>query len=276
MIAAASLVLVSVLSLAIYFSIGNKIVVPVAVKPSSSATEIVWSTDESGETIATEVVIVPDGTRPTEPKSGIAQTIESIFGTRDNTLPTTAPDTDHGRMTPTTKTSPIDGRSDPMQSTDTSTQGDEPQKPTQPPTEEPEPVEPTEPPDNPPVPTEPPEDPPDPTEPPDDPPNPTESPYKDVISDLVYIGEIPDGSVIYCWLYDDHSHRRMYENDAYTEMFYAEVTPLDDGYAFLDYTPKAHGVDLPYAGHYQYLWYLSEDGGHTGKRLYLGDIYLNN
>ena len=271
-IAAASLVLVSVLSLIVYFLIGNKINVPVAVKPASSATEIIRSTDENGETVATEIVIVPDGTQPTESKSGIARIIESIFGTRDNTAPTTAPDNGRGRTTPTTKTSPTDGRTDPTQSADTSTQGTEHQKPTQPPTEEPEPVEPTEPPDDPPDPTEPPGE--VPIEPPDDPPEPTESPYKDSISDLVYIGEIPDGSVIYCWLY--YNNWRMYNDDAYSSMFYADVTPLGDGYAFLDYMPKAHGVDLPNAGHYQYVWYLSYDGSHNGRRLSSGDVYLNN
>ena len=281
-IAAVSLVLVSALSLIVYFLIGNKINVPIAVKPSPSATEIVWSTDENGETVATEVIIVPDGNNdqdgmtPTEPKSVIAQIIESIFGTRDTTDPTTAPDTDRGRTSPTTKTSPTDGKTDPTQSADTPTQGHEPAKPTQPPTEEPEPIEPTEPYDDPPEPTVPmePPGPEDPTEPPDDPPNPTESPYKDVISDLVYIGEIPDGSVIYCWLY--YNNWRMYNDDAYTAMFYADVTPLGDGYAFLDYMPKAHGVDLPVAGHYQYVWYLSYDGSHNGRRLSSGDVYLNN
>ena len=68
----------------------------------------------------------------------------------------------------------------------------------------------------------------------------------------------------------------MYEDDAYTAMFYADVTPLGDGYAFLDYTPKAHGVVLPESGRYRYLWYLSEDGGHTGHRLTEGYAYLNN
>ena len=294
-VAAASLVLVSALSLLLYLNFGVK--PPVEVKPSAPATEIVWSTDENGETIATEIVVVPDsttgqdGTQPTEPKSGIQQLIEQIFGT-ENPSPTTAPDSgsDRGRTNPTTKPNPIDGdRTNPTTKpgsneggkTDPPTKPDPlnpPALPTQPP-DDPEPVEPTEPPDDPePVETtEPPDDPPDPTEPPDvEPVEPTEPPYTDTISDLVYIGEIPDGSVIYCWLYDDNTHRRMYEYDAYTTMFYAEVTPLGDGYASLSYTPKAHGVDLPYKGHYQYLWYLSFDGGYTGRRLYLGDINLNN
>lgn len=290
-IAAASLVLVSVLSLIVYFLIGNKIDKPITIKPSSSATEIVWSTDENGETVATEVVIVPDGhndqddTSPTEAKSGLARFFERLFGIEDNTSPTTVTGSDSNKTSTTDKTSPNDDRSD----SSAPPQGWKPAVPTLPPMEAPtlaptevpmeaptESYDPPDPWDDPLEPTAPPDDPDDSTEPPDEPPVPTESLYKDIISDLVYIGDIPDGSVIYCWLYDDITHYRMYEDDAYTEMFYAEITPLGDGYAFLDYMPKAHGVDLPYAGHYQYLWYLSEDGGHTGRRLYRGDIYLNN
>lgn len=286
-IAAASLVLVSVLSLIVYFLIGNKIDVPVAMKPSKSATEIVWSTDENGETVATEVIIVPDGhndpngTTPTEPKSGLERFIESIFGPRDNTAPTTAA-SDRGRTTPTTKTSPTEGGRrnpiSPSQGAVTPTQGDQPiVSPTEAPVEPTESYDvPVEPWDDPPDPTEPPDEPTEAPKPPDDPPAPTVSPYTDTISDLVYIGDIPDGSVIYCWLYDDISHCRMYEDDAYTEMFYAEVTPLGDGYALLTYTPKAHGVVLPESGSYRYLWYLSEDGSHTGRRLKDGHAYLNN
>ena len=271
-IAAASLVLVSALSLLLYLSFGVK--PPVEVKSSDYATEIVWSTDENGETVATEIVIIPEGetrsdgtyqngTQPTEAKSDIERLIEEIFGTGDTSATTPTGNGRGGRTNPTTKTNPTDGKTNPSQSDDTPTQGDKPEVPTQPP-DEPEPVALTESPD----------DPPDPTEPPPD--MPWEPVYTDTIYDTVYIGEIPDGSVIYCWLYDDNTHRRMYEYDAYTEMFYAEVTPLGDGYASLRYTPKAHGVDLPYAGHYQYLWYLSYDGSRNGRRLYLGDINLNN
>lgn len=286
-IAAASLVLVSVLSLIVYFLIGNKINVPVAVKPASSATEIVWSTDENGETVATEIVIVPDGTQPTESKSGIARIIESIFGTRDNTAPTTAPDNGRGRTTPTTKTSPTDGRTDPTQSADTSTQGHEPQKPTQPPTEEPvEPTEPTEPYDAPPEPTEPPDDPPEPW---DDPPDPTTAPeepteppavkpteppvqptqpptedpdpearyYHDSITDNIPVSDIPEGSTLYIRLIDSRG-KQLGDPDWYSDQHRVTVVNWGERFVSISYTPKDYGI-IPQRGFYRYKLY-NQDG----------------
>lgn len=113
---AASLVLVSALSLALFLTMGSKSPIAVKSAPQSSATEIVWSTDEYGETVATEIVVVADnqnGTEPTEAKSGIVRFFERLFGIEDNTAPTTAfgqrggaentSPTTRGRTNPTTK-----------------------------------------------------------------------------------------------------------------------------------------------------------------------------
>lgn len=91
---AASLVLVTALSIALFLSMGSK--PPIAVKSDSKpdSTQIVWSTDEYGATVATEVVVIPkdgdrDGTQPTEKRSAIEQFFENVFGTDDRTTPTT-------------------------------------------------------------------------------------------------------------------------------------------------------------------------------------------
>ena len=147
---AASLLLVSALSVALFLSFGTGS--PVKVKSSPSATEIVWSTDAFGETVATEVVIVSenpdsstndgekqDHTLPTEPKSAITSVIDRIFGT-DHTAPTTATGSDRsGRTSPATKNSPTEnGKTSPTNKPDPS-EGDRPTEqqapvPTEPPT----------------------------------------------------------------------------------------------------------------------------------------------
>ena len=91
---AASLVLVTALSISLFLSMGSK--PPIAVKSDSKpdSTQIVWSTDEYGATVATEVVVIPkdgdpNGTAPTEKRSAIEQFFENVFGTVDRTTPTT-------------------------------------------------------------------------------------------------------------------------------------------------------------------------------------------
>ena len=138
-IAAASLVLVSALSLLLYLNFGVK--PPVEVKSSAPATEIVWSTDENGETIATEIIVVDDsttgqdGTQSTEPKSPIEQLIEQIFGT-ENTSPTSA--AGRGRADPKKKTNPTEGgRINPTAKTDPTQSPLSTEKPEESPTTEP-------------------------------------------------------------------------------------------------------------------------------------------
>ena len=62
---AASLVLVTALSISLFLSMGSK--PPIAVKSDSKpdSTQIVWSTDEYGATVATEVVVIPKDGDPT-------------------------------------------------------------------------------------------------------------------------------------------------------------------------------------------------------------------
>lgn len=122
---AASVMLVTALSIALFLSMGSK--PPVATKSDSKpdATQIVWSTDEYGATVATEVIVVPDAQnddQPTEHKSGITRFFENIFGGSDPTAPPSGSDpsgrvsptakpggSDAGKSAPTAKTPPSEG-----------------------------------------------------------------------------------------------------------------------------------------------------------------------
>jgi|GEM_PF-955310 len=98
--AAASLILVSALSVALFLSMNNA---PVPVKPNSkqASTEIVWSTDANGETVATEVVIVPDTADRQDPTQA-SESPSRLSPERDPDAPA-APtsSTENGRRTPT-------------------------------------------------------------------------------------------------------------------------------------------------------------------------------
>ncbi len=90
---AASMVLVTALSISLFLSMGSK--PPIAVKSDSKpdSTQIVWSTDEYGATVATEVVSVPDdgnqnGAHPSEKPSASSQSVENALGGGDRTSPT--------------------------------------------------------------------------------------------------------------------------------------------------------------------------------------------
>ena len=193
---AASLALVSALSIALFLSFGNK--PPVAVR--STSTEIVWSTDENGATVATEIVVVPadddrqDSTEPTGAKSGIARLIERLFGTESNPSPTTA--TGSGRRNPTTIPNPTE-------------RGKSFVKPTE--SEKPDPVIPTLPTEHPNLPvTETPTEPlyEEPTEQPWLPDNPTESDWEDpttspwAMQSSIYVSliidDVPQDELLYC------------------------------------------------------------------------------
>lgn len=104
---AASLLLVTALSVGLFLSMGGKTPVPVKPDAKPSATEIIWSTNASGETVATEVVPA-DGQvqpHPTEQKSTLQRLIDRVLGTGDAPSPTTAPGTDR-RDAPSPTTSP--------------------------------------------------------------------------------------------------------------------------------------------------------------------------
>lgn len=299
---AASLMLVTALSIALYLSMGNK--PPVTVKPNSkpSATEIIWSTDENGETVATEVVIIPDpdeqqnATQPTEKKSPVAQFFERIFGGTDPTAPTPSP-TESGRRSPNQKPAPTEKGKPSPTAKDTPTEKDDlPVESTDPPysttapteiiIEEPPTVTPWE--DSTTSPTESgdviihgpggwdvteaPWDP-DATEPTPKPtqPKPTQSKYKDSvrISASVYsISKInQDGGVVYCRIYDDNGN--VYgDGDLYSDQHLATLTLTFDG-GSLSYSPRDHGI-LPEDGYYHFEFYTR-----AGRSLSKGNAYLS-
>ncbi|MBQ3265414.1 MAG: hypothetical protein IJH07_06525 [Ruminococcus sp.] len=310
--AAASLVLVTALSLALVFATGGK--TPVIVKPSSTdnalSTEIVWSTNTSGETVATEIVIVPadpdrqDSTQPTEPKSGIAQFFERIFGGSDHTAPTNSPNpTSSGSVSPTTKPQATETGGRPAATTPSPTNSGKTDptakpsptvpavRPTELPTEEDieEPTEggvipngphgwdsteaPTEgqssptatPWENPTEPTW--EDPTTPTEP-----KSTESRYKESVN-VYYVSAFTvsainrEGGVVYCRIYD--SDGNLYgDSDLYSDQHVATLT-LTYNSRTLSYTPRDYGI-LPEDGCYRYEFYTG-----SGKSLVTGSAYLS-
>ena len=304
---AASLVLVSALSVGLFLTIGGKS--PVAVKPSS--TEIVWTTDANGETVATEIVVVPadndrqDGTQPTEQKSGIVRFFERIFGIDDNTAPTTAPGsgrggrtspTESGRTVPTTKQVPTESGTPSVKPTESDDPAEPPTEATtedngeviihgpggweyEKPTKSPDPtISPTESPA--PHPTTPPTATPwvNPTEPswenPTTPaqPNPTQSRYKESIV-INYVSTFTisainkDGGAVYCRIYDS-SGNSYGDSDRYSDQHLAALSLTYDSRT-LSYTPRDYGI-LPEDGYYSYEFYTR-----SGKSLITGNAYLS-
>lgn len=293
---AASLVLVSALSLALFLTMGSK--PPVTVKPSS--TEIVWSTDEHGATVATEIVVVPaqeehqSGTEPTEQKSGVIQFFERILGIEDNTSPTTKPSpTEGGRIVPTTKQEPTESKKPVIKPTESGKPAELPteaptedngeviingpggwvyEKPTEEPPEDAT-TEPTEGENVPPTstpwvsPSEPSwEDPPSPTVP-----KPTQSRYKASVSLSVSVYTVSminkEGGVVYCRIYDS-SGNSYGDSDRYSDQHLAALTLTYDSRT-LSYTPRDYGI-LPEDGYYSYEFYTR-----SGKSLITGNAYLS-
>lgn len=292
---AATLVLVSALSIALSLTMGRP---PVSVKPDGtlSATEIIWSTDEYGATVATEVVVVPDGSTdqsgasPTEAKSVITRMIERLFGTESNPSPTTAPGSGRGgRTNPTVKPSPTGGDTPSLSPTEPAVE-----KPTATPTEDdgvipngpggwdyekptlaPQPYSTTAPTESPwaypteqawaPYPTEPGWHP-----RPTDPPKPTQSPYKASISITVSNFTVSsinnDGGVVYCRIYDS-SGNSYGDSDLYSAQHLASLSV--GSRRTLSYSPRDYGI-LPEDGYYSYEFYTR-----SGKSLVSGNAYLS-
>lgn len=292
---AASLVLVSALSLALFLTMGNK--PPVAVKSGTktSSTEIVWTTDANGETVATEVVVIPaddeaqDGAQPTEAKPGIVRFFERLFGTEDTTDPTSAPGqsggnantspTTSGRTYPTTKPNPTES-GDPAE---TPTEGSHSPTTAAAPTEEETEDEgiipngpngwnvtepdPTASPWHELDPTESEWDPDQPTEAPA--PKPTQSPFKPTVSVNVSSFAVSsinrDGGVVYCRIYDDNGNQYG-DSDRFSDQHIATLTL---GHRTLSYTPRDYGI-LPADGTYNYEFYTK-----SGKMLVKGSAKLS-
>lgn len=142
---AASLVLVTALSLSLFLTMGSK--PPISVKSDSKydSTQIVWSTDEHGATVATEVIVVPDAQsedQSTEHKSGITRFFENLFGITDPTTPPSGSDpSDRGRISPTAKPGGSGGKSAPTEKRSPYEGGGSSVTPTDPPHDDPKPID---------------------------------------------------------------------------------------------------------------------------------------
>lgn len=260
--AAAGIVLVSILSVILYFAVGSN--PPVSVKPSSVGnslpTEVIWSTDAYGETVATEYVVVPDGSAPQNGTSPAAGTIGRAADPTDSPNTAAAPATTaSGSPSSTEKPSatessastsqPNDNGDDPVPTEakpDSVTEPDLPYEPT-PLTEAPcFPDNPT----NPPRPT----DPPHPTDPP-----PTEDPdpdakyYRNTIETIVNVGEIPQGSPLYLKLIDGHGNL-LGDPDLFSDQHRVNVVWWQGSSVKISYTPKDYGI-IPKRGYYRYKIY---------------------
>ena len=265
---AASLVLVTALSISLFLSIGSK--PPIAVKSNSKpdSTQIVWSTDEYGATVATEVVVIPkdgdrDGTQPTEKRSAIEQFFENVFGTDDRTTPTT-PSGQNGASSQNggTPQSPSAAPQDPTAA---------PSPVTPDPTAAPRPIEtdpPHEPETAPPVelPTTAPWE-----RPPDEP---TEPPvYHATITSSIFkptygLGE-KDTIPVYCKILSTDKSVLYGDPDLYSEQHRAIITENNPGTLKFAYTPADLGI-LPADGKY-YCEFYDENG----RRLRYGTMYLS-
>lgn len=248
---AASVMLVTALSIALFLSMGSK--PPVATKSDSKpdATQIVWSTDEYGATVATEVVVVPDAqndTQSTEQKSGIARFFENLFGGSDPTTPTASdgqvgsvPSDDwHGKTPQSPTVSPQQPTAAPQPVETDPPRETEADPPAVPPTEEPW--------DNP---SEPSWD--DPTQAPT-PPKPTQSPYQSTIRNTFssFSDRYITGQTIYCRVYglDGTEYG---DSDRYSAQHIASLSYSGGRYTAA-YSPCDHGI-LPTDGKYRYEFY---------------------
>ena len=265
---AASLVLVTALSISLFLSMGSK--PPIAVKSDSKpdSTQIVWSTDEYGATVATEVVVIPgdgdrDGTAPTEKRSAIEQFFENVFGTVDRTTPTT-PSGQNGASSQNggTPQSPSAAPQDPTAA---------PSPVTPDPTAAPRPIE-TDPPHEPE--TAPPEEPPT-TAPWERPPDePTEPPvYHATITSSIFkptygLGE-KDTIPVYCKILSTDKSVLYGDPDLYSEQHRAIITENNPGTLKFAYTPADLGI-LPADGKY-YCEFYDENG----RRLRYVTMYLS-
>ena len=193
--AAASLILVSALSIALFLSMNNA---PVPVKPNSkqASTEIVWSTDANGETVATEIVIVPD-TADRQNATQASASPSRLSPDRDPDDPTAPTSSaESGRRSPTESGKPSQATEKPVP-TDPSAY---PAAPTVPPTEqeEPDPSEPAWEPPTAPPPTEAPREPS--TDPNWEPPTEEEWATIDHLGTYFNNDRIPQDGKIYCKL----------------------------------------------------------------------------
>lgn len=271
---AATLVLVTALSIALFLSMGNK--PPTSVKPDSDpdSTQIVWSTDEYGATIATEVIVVPDAQnddQTADQKPGIVRLFEKLFGVTDPTTPPSGSDpSGRGRVSSTAKPGGSGSGSSAPTEKQSPSQGGSSITPTEPSQDDPTPIDqPTDTPWEDPTttpwegstiaPTEQPWE--NPTEaswiPPTytpTPPKPTQNPYKSTIINTFspFSNQFITGQTIYCRVYGlDGSEYG--DSNRYSAQHIAVVSYSGDRYT-ATYSPSAYGI-LPANGKYRYEFY---------------------
>lgn len=227
--AAASLVLISALSLTVYFLFGNKHDTPFAVAPSSQS--VITPSSPTGESDS-DPTGEHDPTEPTEARSGLQKLIDALFpkpsqdttGTSDpNTTPnkkSTKPDT----VKPTAPSSNGNTTPSPTQYNHGQSKTDPTDMPTEP--DENPPVQPTEPPADPPCNEEPTDDPDDPWwwEPEIPTEGDVELPWLGPITVTVYIDSdiVSDDSRVFCKVYDQ-SGTRLGSSDLYDSSHMAEL-----------------------------------------------------
>ena len=278
---AASLMLVTALSIALFLSMGNKPPVSVKSDAKPDATQIVWSTDKYGATVATEIVVVTnDGnqssTQPTEKKSSGTRFRERVFGDDDPTSPTTP--SGQGGSARTSLTPPRDQRGSAPSATEHDRTSQPPSPVTPSPTIAPPPIETVSPREtevDPPVeqPTIAPWEPPTvtPWMPPSE--EPTEPPiYYATITSAIFkptygLGE-KDTIPVYCKILSSNRSILYGDDDLYSEQHRAIITANNSGTLKFSYTPADHGI-LPADGKYYYEFY-----DENGRRLSHGIMHL--
>lgn len=286
--AAASLMLITVLSIIVYFSFGNKADNFIHPAPSPHASTPSEQGREDGtETKNDGTEHVPgDTVNPPDPSVGYFPfgTGLGLPGGNSGPSPTVKPNTPRATQPPGSSEQPK-ATEQPGKPSPT-TRPLEPQAPTEPPVVSPDP---TEPPGEELQPIEEPAtEPPDPvacTESGDEPaltptqPEPTinfDHLYQDSIVETVYVGTLEEGDKIYVLLYDEkNNYKRLGDKDAYSDRHLAQVTPLDNGYALIRYTPKDYGI-LPRRGHYSFRIILKKLDPPSKTILWDNSAYLNN
>lgn len=275
--AVASLVLVSVLSLVLYFSIGNKINTPIAVAPSSqSATTPSARGEGSGGAIPNES---PDGSEDEKSPSALRQLIDSIFGKSDETQnsasPTTVMPTENSRGGAIAQPTEASRRNPPQSATEKTgvTPSESGQQPAQPPvtptdperppvapTEwDPELIEPTDPPGEGGTPQDP-----DPTE--GDEPG-YEKPAPIDFYEWSDLSRLPEDRVIYCKIYDNYG-RLLGSGNLYDSEHVAQIERITGDRALLRYTTPEDMIW--YSDYYNYVFY-----DQNGKLLAQGQEYVH-
>lgn len=256
---AASLVLVTLLSLAIYFLSGNKIdhsMLPVT-SPQSTAPS------EQGRGYGSQTVDgnTPDGTLPVPENDTVRQLRDGVISPVDEQgNDSAASSTPQGAVKPSASGGQQDsGTSDNSTNPISPGASEPPANPIVPdPTAAPATQAPMPSPTEPPyvTPTEPryyppPWEPVEPTDSGDDPPEPIEYPTQPEPKNYCYGYFHYDGGDLYCWIEDENGNR-MGDSDLFSAEHLAEIIySYDNGYVLARWSPNEHGI-RPSGGYHRY------------------------